>query len=56
MADRKEYYKKYNANRKEQNKQYNAERYERDKDNKNNTDLITKIKPMQKDKKKLRVP
>ena len=32
MADRREYYKQYNANRKEQTKQYNAERYERDKE------------------------
>ena len=32
MADRREYFKQYNANRKEQSKTYNAERYERDKE------------------------
>ena len=32
MADRREYYKQYNANRKEQNKNYYAERYELNKD------------------------
>ena len=32
MADRREYYKQYNANRKEQSKQYNAERYQENKE------------------------
>ena len=32
MADRKEYYKQYNATRKEQQKQYHAERYELNKE------------------------
>ena len=42
MADRREYYKQYNANRKEQNKKCNAERYQRDKE-----DILTQQKTIQ---------
>ena len=46
MADRREYFKQYNANRKEQSKTYNAERYERDKE-----DILTQQKQYRLDNK-----
>ena len=46
MADRREYYKQYNANRKEQSKTYNAERYQENKD-----DILTQQKQYRLDNK-----